>query len=551
MKNKEQDMELKDIRKRIRGNIAVNILVYIVYLLAAILAMVCMWAKTEFNVQFNEIVVTLAGPLDGAGTDSVNEALVYCIPKIIALMIPVTVFYTCVYIKAGRYKADNIPNKLIIIRRIVGAFSLICLAASFIYVNSSYGVTEYVITKNSETTIYEQHYANPDMVKITPTGKKKNLIYIYLESMETAYSSAEEGGAQNDNLIPYLTQLTKDYVSFTNMDSGGIGGFYSNEGARWTFGALYTTLSGVPYNLPIDYNYAPDTDEYASGLVTIGDVLEKQGYHNEFLCGSDSEYAGRKQFLKSHGNYEVYDYYTAIEKKVIPSDYYAWWGFEDNILYTIAKEELTRLADEDKPFNFTMLTADTHFPDGYLCDLCDNKYDEPAANVVSCADRQLGEFIEWCKEQAFFEDSVIVITGDHPRMDTVLVDGLYWYDRRIYNCIINGIEPDSSRTTKRNFAAFDIFPTVLAALGFDIEGNKLGLGTNLYSSEKTLAEKYGKEELDQQLAMKSDFYLEEFAPELVGKDIDAISKKVTHVKDKKALKKIKKQKKNNKARNNE
>jgi phosphoglycerol transferase len=42
----------------------------------------------------------------------------------------------------------------------------------------------------------------------------------------------------------------------------------------------------------------------------------------------------------------------------------------------------------------------------------------------------------------------------------------------------------------------DMFPTTLAALGVEIEGDKLGIGVNLFSDKQTLAEKYGIETLN-------------------------------------------------------
>jgi len=55
-----------------------------------------------------------------------------------------------------------------------------------------------------------------------------------------------------------------------------------------------------------------------------------------------------------------------------------------------------------------------------------------------------------------------------------------------------------------------MFPTTLSALGVDIEGSRLGLGVDLYSSEKTLSEKYGYEALDEELQKKSLFYNTQF-----------------------------------------
>ena len=52
----------------------------------------------------------------------------------------------------------------------------------------------------------------------------------------------------------------------------------------------------------------------------------------------------------------------------------------------------------------------------------------------------------------------------------------------------------------------DLYPTTLAALGATIEGNKLALGTNLFSEEQTLIEKYGFKYVDNELKKVSKFY---------------------------------------------
>ena len=52
----------------------------------------------------------------------------------------------------------------------------------------------------------------------------------------------------------------------------------------------------------------------------------------------------------------------------------------------------------------------------------------------------------------------------------------------------------------------DLYPTTLAALGAKIEGDKLALGTNLFSEEQTLIEKYGLEYVDKELMKTSKFY---------------------------------------------
>jgi phosphoglycerol transferase len=371
-----------------------------------------------------------------------------------------------------------------------------------------------MLNKNQETSLYAENYVDPRSVEVSDDGEHRNLIYIYLESMERTYADVESGGAQEVNYIPNLTALAQENISFSDTD--GLGGFVATDGAGWTMGAIFSTTSGIPFEFPVGNNDMDQQELFASGLYNLGDFLEDEGYNQEFLCGSKASFAGRKKYMKQHGNYKIFDLGTARKKGYIPEDYYVWWGFEDYRLYDIAKDEITRLAKKDEPFNFTMLTVDTHHIGGYVCELCPTDYEEQTANVIACADRQIGDFIDWLKEQDFYENTTIVITGDHPRMDNYLVDGVAYNDRTVYNCFINSVYDEEPATTERQFTAMDIFPTVLSAMGYQIEGEHLGLGVNLYSGEETLVEKMGIDALNDELMKSSRFYVESFAPELLS-----------------------------------
>lgn len=51
-----------------------------------------------------------------------------------------------------------------------------------------------------------------------------------------------------------------------------------------------------------------------------------------------------------------------------------------------------------------------------------------------------------------------------------------------------------------------MYPTTLAAMGVTIPGDRLGLGTNLFSSTSTLAEIYGMDDLNTELLKDSKLY---------------------------------------------
>ena len=187
---------------------------------------------------------------------------------------------------------------------------------------------------------------------------------------------------------------------------------------------------------------------------------------------------------------------------------------EDQKLYEWAKDELLELSDTGQPFNLTMLTVDTHAQDGYICSLCKSEYDSQYKNVWACASRQIDEFIRWCQEQDFYDNTTIVIAGDHCSMQSDFYEGHDFkmdtgeHDRKVYNVFINPVvNPDSTEVeTNRKFTTMDLFPSTLAALGCEIEGDRLGLGINLLSGKQTLSEKYGYDYLFQEIRKQSATY---------------------------------------------
>ena len=249
-------------------------------------------------------------------------------------------------------------------------------------------------------------------------------------------------------------------------------------------------------------------NNYLPGIWAIGDILNEQGYNQEFMIGSDGKFAGRSSYFSGHGNYDIFDYYTAIDKNYIDKDYYEWWGFEDKKLFKYAKNEIQKLSKEDAPFNFTMLTVDTHFTGGYVCDLCEQEYNDQYSNVIACSSAQVAEFLDWLSEQDFYKDTTVVISGDHLTMDSDYISkqGADLFDRRTYVAIVNGNAVNTQSNIQRKYTTVDLFPTTLVAMGVKIEGNRLGLGVNLYSGEKTLYERYGKDYLEVELLKDSKLY---------------------------------------------
>lgn len=468
----------------------------IVTLLGVVLLNASRWVIDTWGLlSIDEIIFHLKVPLEGTNEDVIVDFLNRCIPSAVLLTLTVVV----ILIVSRENKKMWIP--VLSVSVLISAFSAY---DGGVYVWNELGVTEYMANQTEDSKFIMENYVDPRATEIIFPEQKRNLIYIFLESMESTFMSEDVGGAFDVNYIPELTRLAQENVSFNG--NGALSGLYATTGASWTMGAMFAHTTGLPLKIPINKNEMDKQEVFFPDVATLGDILEREGYNQMLMVGSDATFGGRRNYFEQHGNYEIWDYNTAIETEKIPADYRVWWGYEDQKLFSYAKEELAGLSSQSEPFNFTMLTVDTHFEDGYVCELCGIANNNQYADVMSCSSRQVYEFINWIQQQDFYENTTIVLAGDHLTMDKDFCENIDSdYERMVYNTFINAAQVPEIGTNRAG-ATIDLFPTTLASLGAQIKGNKLGLGVNLFSGESTLIEKYGVDVLNEKLEQKSEFY---------------------------------------------
>lgn len=469
--------------------------------------------RTWKNLTMDELVFHLTGPLEGTNSDIIIEYLLQCmIPSI--LILALTIIGMVIFRKK---KFFYLLDGVVLVIFIGLSFGTVYMTAEKLDVDG------YLASQGTYSEFVDNNYVDPAEVSISFPEQKRNLIYIFLESMETTYADIEDGGGFDENVIPELTKTAQDNEDFSGEDQA-INGAYSMYGTTWTMGAMFGHTSGLPLNISIGSNDMDTQESFFPGAITLGDILQEQGYSQRLLIGSDATFGGRRLYFTEHGNYDIVDYQYVVENGWIPEDYYVWWGYEDAYLFEFAKEQLLDLASQEEPFNLTMLTVDTHFEDGYVCEKCEDTHgDDQYANVMACSSEQIEEFIQWVQEQDFYENTTIVLAGDHLTMDSDFCEDVsYDYERKTYVSYINSAaQPEMN--TSRTYTTFDHFPTTLAALGAQIEGNRLGLGTNLFSTEETLVERYGIDYENQELEKRSELLdrlanINEDSPELLARE---------------------------------
>ena len=249
-----------------------SILYGIIYTAAVAIFAISVWYKNTFNISFNDLLFTLLSPIEGTGASTVADILWACVPATV-LFLPL---YIIIVIAIRR---DMLLFK--ILRRVGAAFCSLLLCLSLVFAMFAFRIPQYIRIIGGTSELYETDYVDPDAVNITDKdGNARNLIYIYLESMETTYASKEVGGEQDGvNYMPHMTTLAQENISFSDSDK--LGGFRSITGTGWTMGALMGTTSGVPFSLAVfgdqSHNSQGKDGTFVNGLTTIGDILEEKG----------------------------------------------------------------------------------------------------------------------------------------------------------------------------------------------------------------------------------------------------------------------------------
>lgn len=492
---------------------AVKIVSVILFSLGAIAYFASIWGMEAFGeLSPDQILINITSPVAG------NEVGVYY--SVFEGPVLKAAFAISVFSLLAFFPYNVIFNFKEKSQTILSEFSLriisLVIAISVLVGGCAFGITKFqlqdlISAYFFDSTFIEENYIAPSDANLKFPEQKRNLIMIYLESMENTFLSKDLGGYMNDNLIPELTALADEGYVFSHTDNK-LGGFLPSTGAGWSVAAMVNMGFGVPMKVPTDGNSYGTEGNFLPGGTAIGDILHEQGYEQTLMFGADAAFGGLDHYFNLHGEFNIIDYKAAKEKGLIPDDYYVWWGYEDDKLYEFAKDELTRLSETGKPFHFVMETADTHAPEGYLSPKAEKKFSDQYSNTIYYSQAEAVKFVRWIQAQPFYENTTIILIGDHLTMASCISETVKDYQRTCFNLILNPAEDlrnlSEDRFRNRQWASFDMFPTMLSSIGVEIEGNRLGIGTNLFSSEKTIFEKYGVSEVNDKLTQKSNFYNE-------------------------------------------
>ncbi|MBE3654503.1 LTA synthase family protein [Vibrio navarrensis] len=285
----------------------------------------------------------------------------------------------------------------------------------------------------------------------THQGTKKNLVILLQESLGSRFV----GGLGGLPLTPNLDQLLKEGWSFTQMYA---------TGTRSVRG-IEAVTTGFP---PTPSRAVVKLSKSQTGFFTIADLLQKQGYHTQFIYGGEAHFDNMKSFFLGNGFEQIVD-----EPQYDNPGFKGSWGVSDEDLYTKADQEFTRLNQQGKPFFSLVFTSSNHSPFEYPAGKIE-PYDaqfNTRNNAVKYSDYALGTFFDKAKKSDYWDNTVFIIIADH--------------DARVYGSQLVPVEhfhipalilgkDIAPREDDRLANNLDMPPTLLSLIGVDATTPMIG-----------------------------------------------------------------------------
>ena len=241
-----------------------NILTIFFFIILVFFITVLFFVRTEYsNITYEELIFHLNVPLEGSHAPFVGNffkeeafALVIGILFIIAVGFFMSkMFWHSFTLKIKMKKGKKTKTKRIKIKNNLRFFVIVPLAIILLVLYlmvKQIRFDEYVYNVKHPTKIYEKYYVDAKETQLTFPETKRNLIYIYLESMESSYGDLSSDISEINNLIPHLEELAEENINFS--DTNSLGGAYQTFGVGWTMSGMVAQSAGIPLIIPVSPN---------------------------------------------------------------------------------------------------------------------------------------------------------------------------------------------------------------------------------------------------------------------------------------------------------
>ena len=425
----------------------------------------------------------------------VKQSVYYALnPVCFLMLIDIPIIY--ILLRRAKYveseKINRNPNFLIVLFMLITVFLFLfpnnISKASFLF--NRYGIYAYHFYD-----LYDSFHNNEEDLDgkteytgyVNKKGKNgkyfgiaegKNIIIIQLESFQDFLVNRFYNGQE---LTPNINNLLEeDYIYFDR--------YYQQVGCGNTSDCEFITLNSM-HSLGKRSIYK---EFYDNTFYSLPIMLKEKGYKTTIFHGNDANFWNRDMIYPSMG----VDNFVSFED--FEPDEIISFGLSDRSFFEQSFEFLKKLKG---PFFTLLITLTSHNP-YYLPEELQKIEILPEhqgtlfadyLNAVHYTDEELGRFINELKNSGIYDNSMIILYGDHSGLypfnketQEVMIDLLgyeYSYDEALNIPLIFKI-PGSGLTETNSIVAgqIDFTPTVLNLLGI-IETEGVLFGQDLNNSE--------------------------------------------------------------------
>jgi lipoteichoic acid synthase len=304
-------------------------------------------------------------------------------------------------------------------------FAVVCISFSILAYKLDKTISNELVSANQlgvlnfevNTVLKRNKNSFPDLTEVTTafanaqsqndsthnlfgTQKGKNLIIVQLEAFQNFPINLSVGGTE---VTPTLNKLAKDGYYFPNIFQQ-IGQGNTSDAEFMSNTSIYPTGT-----IPMSTGYGD------RNIPSLPKLLEAKGYEADTFHVNDVTFWDRNKLYPALGFTNYYD------KPFYTNDNFNSLGASDEELYRVGLEKITALQKQNKPFYAQFVTLSSHYPFTVPAD----KQNKALMNsltrsqlgdyilAVNYTDNALGIFIENLKSAGLWDNTVLVVYGDH------------------------------------------------------------------------------------------------------------------------------------------
>jgi len=440
--------------------------------LAIALILLPLWVYQNFGVTvlFDNVYFHILIGADALiGVD--HQIIQSLINELILLPLGIALIFefTLLILKASetkKRKYQNLYNYIALLEKKSILFGIVLIAA--IDSGCSLGATQYFYQQAASKDYFSAYYTKPGSV-LKHSVKKKNLIILYIESLEQNLTNKEIFGT---NLIEPIDKLPGITVKK----------FVAAPGTDWTIAGVVSSQCAIPLKASLFIRKFDLINFFLPKAICIGDILASQGYDQSLFIGSDLKFCRVGKFYQNHGYQHLYGKREFASSGISPSLFKGWAkGLNDDTLLDEAFNHIIKAAKSTKPFNVVIMTTDSHPPRGTPSPRCrQSERNNGIIGAYQCTSRFVAAFIKKLQNSGILDNTTLILMGDHPLKATPEYLKYFPNPRYVYFKIF---DPDFKKRPTRNIMThFDVAPTILDLLNIQLSTHqRYGLGVSIFA----------------------------------------------------------------------